>query len=67
MSLQFVYHSLDCKSILEHWKLTKSHIRDAHISGKVSVIRPDSSIFHYLYLYPVRDIFTTCICIQPAK
>ena len=45
--------------------------RDAQISCKLSVIRTDSDIFHYLhlYLYPARDIFIICICIciWPAK
>ena len=42
-------------------------IRDAQISCKLSVIRTDSGIFDYLYLYLylARDIFT--LCIWPAK
>ena len=40
---------------------------DARISCLLSVIGRDSGIFHYLYLYPARDIFTVCICIRPAK
>ena len=35
--------------------------RDARISFKVSAIRTDGGIFHCLYLYPARDIFTICI------
>ena len=38
-----------------------------YISGKVPVIRTDSDIFQYLYLYLACDIFIICICIRPAN
>ena len=43
--------------------------RDARISCKLSVIRTDSGIFHYLYLYTTRDIciIFICSCNRPAK
>ena len=31
------------------------------------LIRTDSGIFHYLCLYPARDIFIIFICIRPVK